>query len=208
MIDRHLLLLMPRPPPRRPLKRAPPQDVYPSSMSVEFVSFTQDRNGRVTKKRVIEKTKSDTRPIFDIDHSFPPANADPLQVDIDGPAELQADSSVDPKQDPVKRVVSVSLLFSCHVRAPHSHAMKTKLAKWLPYHQQFLIELLRLEAPPSDTSLCLSCQRPATYRCLGCFSGRMTCQKCLISSHAETPLHSIQVRLYNILRVTRVLRVS
>ena len=84
-------------------------------MSVVFVSFTQEKNSCVTKKRVIEKTKSDTRPVFDINRLFPRASADPLQVDIDGPAEPQQDPSMESRKDPAKRAVSVSPLFCCHV---------------------------------------------------------------------------------------------
>ena len=100
------------PQPRRP-KRPHPPDVYPSPVSVEYVSFAREGNGRVTKKRVVEKTKFDTRPLFDIDSLFPPAHPDPPLTDVD--MEPTGDPSTDPKGDSARRAVSVSTFFSCHV---------------------------------------------------------------------------------------------
>src|ERR1700743_3678427 len=76
-----------------------------------------------------------------------------------------------------------------------AHTLQAKLAEWIQYRTQFLNELLRLEAPPSITPFCVGCQEPAAYRCQGCHSSEMMCQECLISSHAETPFHPVQVRL-------------
>lgn len=100
-------------PPRRP-KRLIPPDVYPSPVSVEYVSFAREDNGRVTKKRVVEKTKFETRPLLDIDALFP-AHPDPSFADVDGSSEPTGDASFDPKGDPARRAVSVSTIFPCHV---------------------------------------------------------------------------------------------
>lgn len=97
---------------RRPAKRGPPVDVYPSPFSVNFVSATQEDDGRVTKKRTIEKTKLDPQPLldfmaFDIDSAL-------LSADVAAP-QTSADVPVEPKKDAASRGVSVSMFFLCHV---------------------------------------------------------------------------------------------
>lgn len=106
-----LVVLMPRP--RRPPKRPNISDVYPS-LSVEFISLAREEDGRVTKKRILEKSQYDTRPLFDIDSLFPPAHQDPSS-DVDGSTEPTGDPSSELKGDPARRAVSVSSLFCCHV---------------------------------------------------------------------------------------------
>ena len=99
-----------RPPTRRPPKRGPPPDVYPSPASVEFISVTSD-NGRVTKKRVIEKAKVDLRlfndPALNIDIASLPANPTPPQT--------TGEDSAGKETNTASRSVSVSMLFHCHV---------------------------------------------------------------------------------------------
>ena len=97
---------------RRPAKRGPPVDVYPSPFSVNFVSATQEDDGRVTKKRTIEKTKHDPQSLldfmaFDIDSVLLSADAATPQTNADVPVE--------PKEDAASRGVSVSVFLLCHV---------------------------------------------------------------------------------------------
>ena len=43
----------------------------------------------------------------------------------------------------------------------------------MPYMPEILQELNRLDAPPSENPLCHTCNSPAEYRCLACFSEGM-----------------------------------
>lgn len=74
---------------------------------MEFLSFTKENNGRVTKKRDIKKASVDPRTLFDaaldaqiLDSSI---GADLPQAKFGGPSE--------PKGDVVSCAVSVSTLF-------------------------------------------------------------------------------------------------
>ena len=106
----------PRTSTRRGRKRAPPSSVYPSPMTVEFVSFTKEENGHVTKKRVIQKTKIDSQSILDAALDFKalssPTTADFPQAEVDGAEE--------PKGDVPSRAVSVSPFFSLPRKQSHT----------------------------------------------------------------------------------------
>ena len=99
---------------RRP-KWAPPPVEYPSSASVEFISVTREENGRISKKWVIERMKSDARPVVDtalsINGLVPPPNVDSFQ-DV-------ADEAIEQEARAVSRSVSVSVVVFCHVTSTH-----------------------------------------------------------------------------------------
>ena len=84
-------------------------------MTVEYVSFTKEENGHVTKKRVIQKTKIASQSILNAAIDFKtlssPTAADFPQAEFDGTEEL--------KGDVPSRAVSVSSFFLCHVTLSH-----------------------------------------------------------------------------------------
>ena len=59
--------------------KRPPEE-YPSSLSVEFISITQQENSRVSKKWNVEKAEFDP-PKFDLPMLDPP-NSDLLKLDM------------------------------------------------------------------------------------------------------------------------------
>jgi len=99
-----------RPSTRRPPKRPPPLEEYPSPFSVEYISVSRE-GGRIVKKRVLEKTKFDTHPLPETnpatEYTFPLVDAGTLQA--------SEDVSTEQKASTVSRAVSVSVPFSCHV---------------------------------------------------------------------------------------------
>ena len=115
--DRYLLQLIVQPTTRRP-KRSRPPDEFPSSASVEFVSVTIGKNGRVTKKRVVEKNKFNSHLVLETSRLFPPpifnANGPFPLPDIDSPQDT-TDRSVEPKAGAVSRAASVSAVTFCCV---------------------------------------------------------------------------------------------
>jgi hypothetical protein len=174
----------------RRVKKRPLLEEYPSSVSVEYVSISRKQDGRIAKKRVIERSNVDSHPPPTPSPGFIPY--DPLSNVHFPQAQAAETKHVERTAASVSRAVSVSQVFSYHVTV-FSHTLQAKLAEWIPHRQETLSEFLRLEAPPSTTPLCFECQEPAVYRCLGCYSGEMTCQGCLVSSHSRVPLHPVEV---------------
>jgi hypothetical protein len=78
---------------------------------LSFRTLTREESGRVTKKRLVEKTNVDPRSLLDIALGAKIlsslASDDSLQTEVDG--------SVEPKGDAGSRAVSMSILFPCHV---------------------------------------------------------------------------------------------
>lgn len=68
---------------------------------------------------------------------------------------------------------------------------------WTSQHEEFLAEVLRLEAPPlGSIDKCLTCHMdPGQYRCISCFDGGMYCAKCLREHHVVLPFHKVEVGL-------------
>ncbi|KAK0436813.1 uncharacterized protein EV420DRAFT_1672100 [Desarmillaria tabescens] len=68
------------------------------------------------------------------------------------------------------------------------------LLVWTSQREQFLEEVLRLEAPISGTSgNCHRCDaEQGSYRCVSCFNGRLLCQGCIVREHNSTPLHKVE----------------
>ena len=185
-------------------KRIRPEEM-PSSASREVVSLIRD-GGRVTKKRIIEGTDFDPRiSIFSPDEEKAlPILGSPL--DPSEFSEKQGTSkegaSKEPSLDNPSRSVSVSL--PPFATSPPIELPQAKIQAWIPYRMEFLHELLRLEAPPKYSprqespprdSRCIECESSSDHHCLSCFSGGLTCKGCLVSHHANTPLHRVQVNL-------------
>ncbi|TFK46468.1 hypothetical protein OE88DRAFT_1714953 [Heliocybe sulcata] len=69
-----------------------------------------------------------------------------------------------------------------------------KLEEWLPLHDSFLDEILRLDGFGSSTSNCRSCgNEDSLYRCLDCFTRSLICQACVLTDHSLQPLHRIEL---------------
>lgn len=76
------------------------------------------------------------------------------------------------------------------------HAQDEPLRTWIPYRDQYLDEVLRLEgrAWARTTAQCPRCTGAVpTFRCTDCTGGDLLCQGCLVEIHAHLPLHRVQV---------------
>jgi CxC2 like cysteine cluster associated with KDZ transposases len=67
------------------------------------------------------------------------------------------------------------------------------MREWIPCRNEFLFEILSLEAPP-DNLCCGSCgnSQVTFYRCMDCSFTQILCRSCCICSHHSHPFHSIQ----------------
>lgn len=68
----------------------------------------------------------------------------------------------------------------------------------MPYREQFLDELIRLDgrADFSGGALCSHCGKlDGDFRCSDCFGGRLSCCECFVNAHAFQPLHRVSVSL-------------
>jgi hypothetical protein len=74
-----------------------------------------------------------------------------------------------------------------NLQTPHE-----ALLQWLPHRQEYLDEILGLEAPPV-TNECLSCGiNQFTHRCIDCFGHPIFCQGCCLNIHERHPYHQIE----------------
>lgn len=72
------------------------------------------------------------------------------------------------------------------------------LLHWIPDIDGCLQELLRLEGRGDHMvdTVCAQCETgEPVYRCSDCFSPELYCSECVVSIHARSPLHRIQVRI-------------
>ena len=104
-------------PPSKTRRRPPSEDMYPSHMSVEYLSFTQEEDGRVTKKRLVQKTAVDPRSALDATrdanvllNAAQDANVLSSPASTDFP-EVMVDGSTEPMGDATSSAVSVSIFF-------------------------------------------------------------------------------------------------
>ncbi|RDX40229.1 hypothetical protein OH76DRAFT_1366517, partial [Lentinus brumalis] len=72
-----------------------------------------------------------------------------------------------------------------------------KVKRWLPLRQDFLDELLRFYGSEYSVDVeavpCRVCGvAGAVYRCTGCATRAVHCQKCIVASHAHLPLHRLE----------------
>lgn len=67
------------------------------------------------------------------------------------------------------------------------------MREWVPHRDEFLFEILSLEAPP-DNMCCGSCQNKQVtfYRCRDCHFAQILCRICCIHHHQSHPFHNIQ----------------
>ncbi|KAL0948665.1 hypothetical protein HGRIS_010468 [Hohenbuehelia grisea] len=70
------------------------------------------------------------------------------------------------------------------------------LLTWIAYRDLYLEACMRLEGrglQASDSATCAGCTDGLpTFRCRSCLSPRMLCQACMLSRHADQPLHCIE----------------
>jgi len=69
------------------------------------------------------------------------------------------------------------------------------LLTWIEYRENYLDALLRLEGRGQfHDQGCSSCgDSDPRYRCVDCHGRRLVCAECLLCSHADQPLHVVQV---------------
>lgn len=119
--DRRLCLVIIMPQPSRTRRRSKFPEEMPSFATREVVGVTR-KNGRVTKKRVVERTPYDTRPsalsLPEINTLLPITedSAPGSQASVSQPSNKQ-DKSKRPSPSNTSRSVSVSVTRFCHVVA-------------------------------------------------------------------------------------------
>jgi len=151
-----------------------------SSATVEVIPVVQE-NGRPEKKRVIEKTGSNPR-------SSPLSPPDDHVLPTRGPQAGPSQPLDDDDEFGEPTEVSISRVYRVVTYSPPSQAeLEAEFEEWMPYMPEILQELNCLDAPPSENPLCHTCNSPAEYRCLACFSEGMVCKRCLLSHHAIPP---------------------
>lgn len=111
-------------------------------MSVEYLSFTQEEDGRVTKKRLVQKTAVDPRSALDATrdanvllNAAQDANVLSSPASTDFP-EVMVDGSTEPMGDATSSAVSVSIFFflsiPCHVTDGSHSAGETRGMDTIP----------------------------------------------------------------------------
>ncbi|THU80041.1 hypothetical protein K435DRAFT_874797 [Dendrothele bispora CBS 962.96] len=85
------------------------------------------------------------------------------------------------------------------------------LKEWIPYRDEYLAELLRLEGRGDvEKDECPWCGQPSEdedgehipfYRCVHCFGEDLMCKACCVKRHEANPLHVIEVRNISIFRI-------
>ncbi|KAF9490144.1 hypothetical protein BDN71DRAFT_1369865, partial [Pleurotus eryngii] len=64
---------------------------------------------------------------------------------------------------------------------------------WIPFHEQFLLQLLRREGRSRSFISCPGClSDAASYCCMDCYDESLYCKQCMVDSHAQTPFHRIE----------------
>lgn len=90
--------------------------------------------------------------------------------------------------------ISSCCLFSSAHRLP---IVKDRpLVEWIDCRDEYLDELLCLDAPPKgiDGAICMQCGEQAdVFRCKDCVGGRTLCRTCIVSAHTYNPLHCVEV---------------
>ena len=74
---------------------------------------------------------------------------------------------------------------------------QAKTQEWIPFRNIFVNEIMRRYAPSTnEPSMCAQCQKEqASYRYRDCFGQLPTCRSCLVTLHAQSLLHRVEIRL-------------
>ncbi|KAF7440872.1 hypothetical protein PC9H_001220 [Pleurotus ostreatus] len=83
------------------------------------------------------------------------------------------------------------------VKKRNRTAADEPLASWLPFRQQYLLQLLRKAGRGQAASaiVCPGCSAPSTdttFRCLNCLDEALYCEQCIVINHRRTPFHRIE----------------
>jgi hypothetical protein len=178
------------PKPRRSQKRKAPPEGTPSSAAEVATATGEGR--RLKGKQVAEKVGFDSRSSVPQDHILPAPGPQA------GPSQPSGghDEVEDPDLGPLSEaeLVSAIRVFRVIIDLPPSKA------EFFPDVGDILLELHRLEAHPTVDPSCSACDPPAEYRCSTCTFGELECKQCILSRHANNPLHDIEVWFYHSLQ--------
>ena len=121
----------------------------PSSQT--FESIYVRREDKVIKKRIVEKTKSDSAssPIV-----FPDDDVLPALGSQAGPSEPAADTFEGPSSDAASRSISVNPVSPCHIIF-HSYPSQTKVQEHPPSEENYgLMEQARSQPASGQSVVC------------------------------------------------------
>jgi hypothetical protein len=117
-----------------------------------------------------------------------------LELYHDDPSYDEVLQSPTPKRQRRKGLVGNQWALESTPLTPLVQTQNDFLHNWKHDHrQQYLTELLRLEAAPTDRncSLCHDCA--GSYRCIDCgMAEPLLCEQCCVRSHQGLPFHRIQ----------------
>ncbi|KLO04935.1 hypothetical protein SCHPADRAFT_840007, partial [Schizopora paradoxa] len=68
------------------------------------------------------------------------------------------------------------------------------IEEFIPLRDGIIDQLLMLEIGPEDGNVlsCVTCNDPASLRCISCFGNRILCKTCIIAAHASSPFHFVE----------------
>ncbi|THH17670.1 hypothetical protein EUX98_g9084 [Antrodiella citrinella] len=131
-----------------------------------------------------------------------PPRAHPLAVessdeepDVD-PIDAEAEEQFDPEVDVVgEGGVEQEMGDLEEEEQQTSETSKDRLARWLPYRDLYLDELLRADGLGDALGIqtCVGCNTLGEYRCRNCCTSLLFCRDCMCERHAYMPLHRIEV---------------
>jgi hypothetical protein len=109
------------------------------------------------------------------------------------------------------RTLCVCLFLHCQRSNSLSLTRQSKLLDWIPQQQTFLDELLRHDGHGDylGSTTCSKCDEDSCtlFKCKDCWAGaQLCCRDCLISAHADLPLHRIEVSCCSDLLIRSTLR--
>lgn len=106
--------------------------------------------------------------------------------------ECGSPTDPDPKRSRHSGKVRPAITILPHILNTILQTQNDYLREYLDKRQELLIELLRHESPPRN-STCTMCNSTAgVYRCKDCFLHHFLCGACCVSAHNASPFHRIQ----------------
>ncbi|KAG2341246.1 hypothetical protein BDR05DRAFT_977033 [Suillus weaverae] len=69
------------------------------------------------------------------------------------------------------------------------------LLTWIEHQETFLVEMLHHDGRGDNilSSVCSACGiNPSIYHCKDCFTPTLSCQTCIVQTHAHSPMHSVE----------------
>ncbi|KAG5223262.1 CxC2 domain-containing protein [Salix suchowensis] len=117
---------------------------------------------------------------------------DELTTDSSDPSEILPDPGNFGDLD-VAYIEDLAQLELSDPKRRNRTAADEPLLTWLPFREQYLLQLLRREGRGRALISCPGCLTSAAfYRCTDCYDESLYCRTCIVDSHSRTPFHRIE----------------